>query len=66
MNDLQDPNPFIRLIRLTAALDPWLGQIVIVGGWAHQLYRLHPHAQALDYPRYGRGGGSCKGLEREG
>ena len=24
-------------------------QTVIVGGWAHQLYRLHPHAQKLDY-----------------
>jgi hypothetical protein len=22
---------------------------VIIGGWAHRLYRLHPHAQALDY-----------------
>jgi hypothetical protein len=35
---------------LLAALEPWLGQIVIVGGWAHQLYRLHPEAQHLDYP----------------
>ncbi|MBI4873883.1 MAG: hypothetical protein HY822_04525 [Acidobacteria bacterium] len=35
--------------RLASALEPWLGQAVIVGGWAHRLYRLHPHAQELDY-----------------
>jgi hypothetical protein len=43
---LPDTDPFNRLI---SALAPWLNQIVIVGGWAHQLYRLHPHAQTLDY-----------------
>lgn len=47
MNGAQDPSPFSRLV---AALEPWLGQVVIVGGWAHQLYRQHPHAQELDYP----------------
>jgi hypothetical protein len=40
-------DPFGRLL---AALEPWLDQVVIVGGWAHRLYRLHPDAQALDYP----------------
>lgn len=35
--------------RLIAALDPWLDQVVIVGGWAHRLYRLHPSAQKLDF-----------------
>lgn len=35
--------------RLIAALDPWLNQIVIVGGWAHRLYRQHPSAQKLDF-----------------
>ena len=35
--------------RLVTALDPWLDRIVIIGGWAHRLYRLHPRAQALDY-----------------
>ena len=40
-------DPFGHLI---AALEPWLDQIVIVGGWAHRLYRRHPDAQALDYP----------------
>lgn len=36
--------------RLVVALEPWLDQVVIVGGWAHRLYRLHPAAQNLDYP----------------
>lgn len=40
-------DPFERLI---TALEPYLDQIVIVGGWAHQLYRQHPAAQQLDYP----------------
>ena len=35
--------------RLVEALDPWLDQVVIIGGWAHRLYRLHPLAQPLDY-----------------
>ena len=47
MNGVQDPDPFNRLV---AALEPWLDRVVIVGGWAHQLYRLHPRAQKLDYP----------------
>jgi hypothetical protein len=40
-------DPFRRVL---SALEPWLSQVVIVGGWAHQLYRVHPHAQHLDYP----------------
>ena len=43
----QDRENFTRLV---AALDPWLGRIVIVGGWAYRLYRLHPVAQQLEYP----------------
>jgi hypothetical protein len=39
--------------RLIEALDPWLGQVVIIGGWAHRLYRLHPLAQTLDYQPLG-------------
>jgi hypothetical protein len=35
--------------RLLEALEPWLEHLVIVGGWAHRLYWLHPHAQPLDY-----------------
>jgi hypothetical protein len=33
--------------RLITALDPWLGRVVIVGGWAHRLYHLHPAAQKI-------------------
>lgn len=46
MSEVQDLN---QLFRLIAALEPWLDQVVIVGGWAHQLFRLHPNAQQLDY-----------------
>jgi hypothetical protein len=35
--------------RLIEALDPWLLNLVIVGGWAHRLYRSHALAQQLDY-----------------
>jgi hypothetical protein len=27
--------------RLIQALRPWLGHLVVVGGWAHRLHRLH-------------------------
>lgn len=47
MNGGQISDPFGHLL---AALEPWLDQIVIVGGWAHRLYRVHPDAQTLDYP----------------
>ncbi|HEV8043059.1 MAG TPA: GSU2403 family nucleotidyltransferase fold protein [Bryobacteraceae bacterium] len=47
MSGVVQSDPFRRLL---IALEPWLPHIVIVGGWAHQLYRLHPHAQSLDYP----------------
>jgi hypothetical protein len=39
--------PFVRLIE---ALEPWLDQVVLIGGWAHRLYRLDPRAQRLTYP----------------
>ncbi len=39
--------PFARLIE---ALEPWLGQVVIIGGWAHRLYRFDPRAEKLAYP----------------
>lgn len=47
MNRAQDFESFRQLID---ALRPWLEQIVIVGGWAHCLYREHPLAQERDYP----------------
>ena len=31
------------------ALDPWLDEVVLVGGWAHRLYRLDGRARKLDY-----------------
>jgi hypothetical protein len=39
--------------RLIEALEPWLDRVVIIGGWAHRLYRLHPLAQPLDYEPLG-------------
>ncbi len=45
------PSPDLEnLGRLVDALTPWLDQVVIIGGWAHRLYRFHPFAQRLDYP----------------
>jgi hypothetical protein len=35
---VEDREAFARLL---TALRPWLGQLVVVGGWAHRLYRLH-------------------------
>jgi len=31
------------------SLRPWLDQVVIIGGWAHRLYRLHPLAERPQY-----------------
>jgi hypothetical protein len=39
--------PFVRLIE---ALEPWLEEVALIGGWAHRLYRLDPRAQGLTYP----------------
>jgi hypothetical protein len=36
--------------RLIESIEPWLDQAVIIGGWAHRLYRLHPSARAVEYP----------------
>jgi hypothetical protein len=46
MNGQADNEAFARLVM---AIEPWLGEVVIIGGWAHRLYRLHPSAQALNY-----------------
>lgn len=46
MTTKSDFDDFIRLI---GALEPWLPQIVIVGGWAHRLYRFHELAQPIEY-----------------
>jgi hypothetical protein len=43
-------NPeFASFTRLVESLTPWLDQVVIIGGWAHRLHRLHPLAQPLQY-----------------
>jgi len=36
--------------QLAEALEPWLNQVVVIGGWTHQPYRRHPAAQERDYP----------------
>ena len=35
--------------KLIEALRPWLGHLVVVGGWAHRLHRLHPMAVTPQY-----------------
>lgn len=46
MNEHFENEQFARLI---VALEPWLPQVVIIGGWAHRLYRLHPSAKQVEY-----------------
>lgn len=43
----------VYFVRLIEALEPWLDQVVVIGGWAHRLYRAHPLAQPLDYEPLG-------------
>jgi len=38
--------PFAKFVE---AIDPWLEQTVLVGGWAHRLYRNDPRAKHLEY-----------------
>jgi hypothetical protein len=43
-------NPdFASFARLVESLRPWLDQVVVIGGWAHRLYRFHALAQQLRY-----------------
>lgn len=44
----QDPQ-LEAFSKFVIALDPWLGEVVLIGGWAHRLYRLDPRARKLDY-----------------
>jgi hypothetical protein len=46
------------------ALEPWLGEVVLVGGWAHRLYRLDPRARKLDYLPLTRSGVKPRPLGR--
>ena len=43
---MDDSAAFALLIQ---TLRPWLGHLVIVGGWAHRLHRLHPLASTPAY-----------------
>src|SRR6185503_5121426 len=43
---MEDFDSFARLID---AIRPWLNHLVIVGGWAHRLHRLHLLANAVQY-----------------
>lgn len=43
---MQDAEAFARLV---SALRPWLGDVVVVGGWAHRLHRFHPLADPPGY-----------------
>ncbi|MBI3108363.1 MAG: hypothetical protein HYY95_22785 [Candidatus Rokubacteria bacterium] len=36
--------------RLVLALRPYLGDLVLIGGWAQRLFRLHPWAQPAEFP----------------
>lgn len=40
---------FAAFARLIEAVRPWLGQLVIVGGWAHRLHRFDPRANPPAY-----------------
>lgn len=39
----------VAFARLVEALRPWLNHLVIVGGWAHRLYRFHERAISPPY-----------------
>ena len=39
-----------KFAQLVDAIGPYLDRVVIVGGWAHRLFRNHPLAQTLPYP----------------
>ena len=40
---------FDAFARLVTALGPWLGQLVVVGGWGHRLQRFHRLATPPGY-----------------
>jgi len=39
----------VQMEQMLLALRPWLPHLVIVGGWAHRLHRLHPLASSPAY-----------------
>ena len=44
----QDPE-LEAFAKFIGAIEPWVGEVVLIGGWAHRLYRLHPLARKLEY-----------------
>ena len=47
---MSEANPELEAFsKFVDALAPWLGEVVLIGGWAHRLYRIHPLARKLDY-----------------
>lgn len=46
MNRMSDTEKFAKVAE---ALQPWLPAVVIAGGWAHRLHRLHALAEAPAY-----------------
>jgi hypothetical protein len=56
MTELHDLESFKQLV---GAIEPWLTKVVIVGGWAHYLYRAAPSCAgaripSIEDPRHGR------------
>ena len=47
MTSDEDLKSFASLVE---AISPWLDQVVVIGGWAHRLYRLVPFARSVAYP----------------
>jgi hypothetical protein len=44
----QDPE-LEAFSKFIVAIEPWLGEVALVGGWAHRLYRLDARAKKLYY-----------------
>jgi hypothetical protein len=44
----QDPE-IEAFSKFVEAIEPWLGEVVLIGGWAHRLYRLDSRARKLEY-----------------
>jgi hypothetical protein len=42
-------NDFAPFAQLVGAVDPWRAHLVLVGGWAHRLYRFHELANVPGY-----------------
>jgi hypothetical protein len=39
-----------QFVRLVTSIEPWLTQVVIIGGWAYRLYTFDPSALQSNYP----------------